>query len=284
MTDRAKLEAARSRGFPEALREQIAAWDQLRSGCRSAHDLIRDVHAWLASQPADETEALRARVKDLEAERTEIVSAIASFSPERTKGQTLVDGIRTIATDLSTTLGYVAKITDERDSARAKAIGSKEMCAMGDWIKTLRRRRINDTRPFAWIDVDITQRSILDAMRDEPSLKDAEAIRWIRKGKCIGTTSPQRFGSEIYDGDDVDALLARITELESELATLRNDAALGRAVRNSGVTLDWLTERGRELRNSRGSLALSSVAYADAHAQEIALVDAITSALREEER
>ena len=89
---------------------------------------------------------------------------------------------------------------------------------MGDWIKTLRRRRINDTRPFAWIDVDITQRSILDAMRDEPSLKDAEAIRWIRKGKCIGTTSPQRFGSEIYDGDDVDALLARITELESELA------------------------------------------------------------------
>ena len=87
---------------------------------------------------------------------------------------------------------------------------------MGDWIEVLRRRRINDTRPFAWIDVDITQRSILDAMRDEPSLKDAEAIRWIRKGKCIGTTSPQRFGSEIYDGDDVDALLARITELESE--------------------------------------------------------------------
>ena len=191
------------------------------------------------------------------------------------------DGIRT---DLSTTLGYVAKITDERDSARAKAIGSKERCAMGDWIKTLRRLRSNDTRPFAWIDVDITQRSILDAMRDEPSLKDAEAIRWIRNGKCIGTTSPQRFGSEIYDGDDVDALLARITELESELATLRKDAAIGRAVRHSGVTLAWLIERGRELRNSRGSLALSSVAYADAHAQEIALVDAITSALREEER
>lgn len=63
------LEAARSRGFPEALREQIAAWDQLRSGCRSAHDLIRDVHAWLASQPADETEALRARVRALEEER-----------------------------------------------------------------------------------------------------------------------------------------------------------------------------------------------------------------------
>lgn len=61
--------AARSRGFPEALREQIAAWDQLRSGCRSAHDLIRDVHAWLASQPADETEALRARVRELETER-----------------------------------------------------------------------------------------------------------------------------------------------------------------------------------------------------------------------
>lgn len=124
---RKDAESAPARGFPEALREQIAAWDQLRSGCRSAHDLIRDVHAWLASQPADETEALRARVKDLEAERTEIVSAIASFSPERTKGQTLVDGIRTIATDLSTTLGYVAKITDERDSARAKAI---EECAL----------------------------------------------------------------------------------------------------------------------------------------------------------
>ena len=155
---------------------------------------------------------------------------------------------------------------------------------MGDWIEVLRRRRINDTRPFAWIDVDITQRSILDAMTDEPSLKDAEAIRWIRKGKCIGTTSPQCPGSEIYDGDDVDALLERITELESELATLRKDAAIGRAVRHSGVTLEWLIERGRELRNSRGSLALSSVAYADAHAQEIALVDAITSALREEER
>ena len=155
---------------------------------------------------------------------------------------------------------------------------------MGDWIEVLRRRRINDTRPFAWIDVDITQRSILDAMTDEPSLKDAEAIRWIRKGKCIGTTSPQCPGSEIYDGDDVDALLERITELESELATLRKDAATGRAVRHSGVTLAWLIERGRELRNSRGSLALSSVAYADAHAQEIALVDAITSALREEER
>ena len=72
--------------------------------------------------------------------------------------------------------------------------------------------------------------------------------------------------------------------LLSELATLRKDAALGRAVRNSGITLDWLTERGRELRNSRGSLALSSGAYADAHAQEIALVDAIASALREEGR
>ena len=152
MTDRAKLEAARSRGFPEALREQIAAWDQLRSGCRSAHDLIRDVHAWLASQPADETAALRARVKDLEAERTEIVSAIASFSPERTKGQTLVDGIRTIATDLSTTLGYVAKITDERDSARAKAIeealaainnigcAARVRDGAGDWIETIGRR------------------------------------------------------------------------------------------------------------------------------------------------
>ena len=153
---------------------------------------------------------------------------------------------------------------------------------MGDWIEVLRRRRINDTRPFAWIDVDITQRSILDAMTDEPSLKDAEAIRWIRKGKCIGTTSPQCPGSEIYDGDDVDALLERITELESELATLRKDAAIGRAVRHSGVTLAWLIERGRELRNSRGSLALSSPAYANAHAQEIALVDAIASALREE--
>lgn len=114
---------------------------------------------------------------------------------------------------------------------------------MGDWIEVLRRRRINDTRPFAWIDVDITQRSILDAMTDEPSLKDAEAIRWIRKGKCIGTTSPQCPGSEIYDGDDVDALLERITELESELATLRKDAAIGRAVRHSGVTLAWLIER-----------------------------------------
>ena len=155
---------------------------------------------------------------------------------------------------------------------------------MGDWIKTLRRRRINDTRPFAWIDVDITQRSILDAMRDEPSLGDEDAIRWIRNGKCIGTTLRRCPRSETYDGDDVDALLERITELESELATLRKDAAIGRAVRNSGVTLAWLTERGRELRNSRGSLALSSVAYAGAHAQEIALIDAIASALREEGR
>ena len=155
---------------------------------------------------------------------------------------------------------------------------------MGDWIKTLRRLRSNDTRTLTWVDVDITQRSILDAMRDEPSLGDEDAIRWIRNGKCIGTTLRRCPRSETYDGDDVDALLERITELESELATLRNDAALGRAVRNSGVTLDWLTERGRELRNSRGSLALSSVAYADAHAQEIALVDAIASALREEGR
>lgn len=176
---------------------------------------------------------------------------------------------------------------------------------MGDWIKTLRRLRSNDTRTLTWVDVDITQRSILDAMRDDPSLDDEESIRWIRNGKCIGTTSRRCAGSEVYDGDDVDALLARITELESErdeerhladvrgemltkleseLATLQKDAAIGRAVRGSGVTLAWLIERGRELRNSRGSLALSSVAYADAHAQEIALVDAITSALREEER
>lgn len=153
---------------------------------------------------------------------------------------------------------------------------------MGDWIKTLRRLRSNDTRTLTWVDVDITQRSILDAMRDEPSLGDEDAIRWIRNGKCIGTTLRRCPRSETYDGDDVDALLERITELESELATLRKDAAIGRAVRHSGVTLAWLIERGRELRNSRGSLALSSVAYADAHAQEIALVDAITSALREE--
>ena len=113
---------------------------------------------------------------------------------------------------------------------------------MGDWIEVLRRRRINDTRPFAWIDVDITQRSILDAMTDEPSLKDAEAIRWIRKGKCIGTTSPQCPGSEIYDGDDVDALLERITELESELATLRKDAAIGAAWRELGEYGPFLIE------------------------------------------
>lgn len=155
---------------------------------------------------------------------------------------------------------------------------------MGDWIKTLRRLRSNDTRTLTWVDVDITQRSILDAMRDEPSLGDEDAIRWIRNGKCIGTTLRRCPRSETYDGDDVDALLERITELESELATLRNDAALGRAVRNSGVTLAWLTERGRELRNSRGSLSLSSGAYAAAHAQEIALIDAIASALREEGR
>ena len=68
---------------------------------------------------------------------------------------------------------------------------------------------------------------------------------------------------------DRDEMIARYESLKSELATLRKDAAIGRAVRHSGVTLAWLTERGRELRNSRGSLALTSGAYAAAHAQEI---------------
>lgn len=90
-----------------------------------------------------------------------------------------------------------------------------------------------------------------------------------------------------FDAGDVDGLCELALEAidaRDELATLRKDAAIGRAVRHSGVTLAWLTERGRELRNSRGSLALSSVAYAGAHAQEIALIDAIASALREEGR
>ena len=59
------------------------------------------------------------------------------------------DGIRT---DLSTTLGYVAKITDERDSARAKAIeealaainnigcAARVRDGAGDWIETIGRR------------------------------------------------------------------------------------------------------------------------------------------------
>ena len=57
-----------------------------------------------------------------------------------------------IATDLSTTLGYVAKITDERDSARAKAIeealaainnigcAARVRDGAGDWIETIGRR------------------------------------------------------------------------------------------------------------------------------------------------
>lgn len=53
---------APARGFPDALREQIAAWVALRSGCRFSRDLIRDVHAWLTSQPVDETESLRAEL------------------------------------------------------------------------------------------------------------------------------------------------------------------------------------------------------------------------------
>ena len=56
-----------------------------------------------------------------------------------------------IATDLSTTLGYVAKITDERDSARAKAIeealaainnigcAARVRDGAGDWIETIGR-------------------------------------------------------------------------------------------------------------------------------------------------
>ena len=151
MTDRAKLEAARSRGFPEALREQIAAWDQLRSGCRSAHDLIRDVHAWLASQPADETEALRARVRELEAERD---SALADMTLAREDlagceydlakliravydGRGIEDaandaemngreGWLDVALDLAAP-GPARCMRSERDSARAKAI---EECAL----------------------------------------------------------------------------------------------------------------------------------------------------------
>ncbi len=88
----------------------------------------------------------------------------------------------------------------------------------------------------------------------------------------------------VGDQEALCALALEALDARAELEALRADAAIGRAVRNSGVTLAWLIERCRELRNSRGSLALSSVVYADAHAQEIALVDAIASALREEGR
>ena len=149
---------------------------------------------------------------------------------------------------------------------------------MGDWIKTLRRLRSNDTRTLTWVDVDITQRSILDAMRDEPSLKDAEAIRWIRNGKCIGTTLRRCPRSETYDGDDVDALLERITELESELATLRKDAAIGAAWRRLGEYGPFLIESAIDaIDNGCGFeddardrvRTFRDVSNAAAHAQEI---------------
>lgn len=148
---RKDAESAPARGFPEALREQIAAWDQLRSGCRSAHDLIRDVHAWLASQPADETEALRARVRELEAERD---SALADMTLAREDlagceydlakliravydGRGIEDaandaemngreGWLDVALDLAAP-GPARCMRSERDSARAKAI---EECAL----------------------------------------------------------------------------------------------------------------------------------------------------------
>lgn len=70
------LEAAPARGFPEALRERIAEWcewfrDLRRSGDAPVESqiLVQEIQAWLASQPADETEALRARVRELETER-----------------------------------------------------------------------------------------------------------------------------------------------------------------------------------------------------------------------
>lgn len=115
------------------------------------------------------------------------------------------------------------------------------------------------------------------------------ALEILRVGPTVGherfdewQDKPHRL---LYDAIDIGrATISDLSYLLSELATLRKDAAIGRAVRHSGVTLAWLIERGRELRNSRGSLSLSSGAYAAAHAQEIALVDAITSALREEER
>lgn len=71
-----------------------------------------------------------------------------------------------------------------------------------------------------------------------------------------------------------------------EAAEARRDRfqRIGVAVIASGITLPWLQEITRFLRNSRASLSLSGPSYENAHAQEIALYEALIGAFREDGR
>jgi len=111
--------AARSRGFPEALREQIAAWDQLRSGCRSAHDLIRDVHAWLASQPADETEALRAELAASREHTNRLAASLLMIASE-VDGDPKIDYRDYLDPRYTPALRQVGELRREAESLRAR--------------------------------------------------------------------------------------------------------------------------------------------------------------------
>jgi len=153
---------AQSRVFPEALREQIEAWNELRSGCRSAYDLIRDVHAWLASQQVDETAALRADIREFQRNalpsnctRCNGLGAEPPGCPEsgpceRCGGWT--SHKRLVAGEAESLRARVRGLEDERDEARAKAIeealaainnigcAARVRDGAGDWIETIGRR------------------------------------------------------------------------------------------------------------------------------------------------
>ncbi len=105
-TNAKALEAAPARGFPEALRERIAEWESRDAtgetrtyGPRGAVEILRDVHAWLASQPVDEPFGHLSRVNEETAQEGHDIASM-SATQLRDVVETQSDTIRLMLEDV----------------------------------------------------------------------------------------------------------------------------------------------------------------------------------------
>lgn len=199
--------SAPSRVFPEALREQITAWDELRSGCRSAHDLIRDVHAWLTSQPVDETESLRAELAASREHANLLASSLLMIAseaagdpkidhrdyrdPRYTPALRHVGELRREAESLRARVDELTRLEKERDEAMADMMLAREDLAGCEYDLAKLIRAVYDGRGFedaandaemngrdGWLDValDIAAPGPARRMRSERDSARAKAI------------------------------------------------------------------------------------------------------------
>ena len=83
---------------------------------------------------------------------------------------------------------------------------------------------------------------------------------------------------DVHNGRRLPACIAASAEAER----VERQAHLGAAILATGITADVAAKKARDLRSLRGSLMLSAMAHKTAYDIEIAVFDAIATALRSE--